>query len=248
MARTVKGRIAVGIFKVLIGSIILGVFGVLLWRVISSENPKHLEGITVNDEIKAKYTALVAQNGFDDRQIGEKMVMFRQFDDPVITKNDGARGYFAVTDHVFVDSCDQLHLLFRYNNSTIKNLTKDYSLKETPKPEDTLFDVTLIIQYDLTPDDPNDNFTNDPNSVLEKRIHGKVVMSEHKGLYNYRKYVFDGVDIDTSDKPVIAVMADVYYVNDIDYDREPYGTLFLYDGTWENEIYQPSKSEIKAMK
>ena len=70
-------------------------------------------------------------------------------------------------------------------------------------------------------------------------------LKHQKTLYNYRKYIFDGVKIDDS---VLAVYIDIYYAGEVDYDEQPYGTLMLYSYNEENITYKLSSSDKKALK
>jgi hypothetical protein len=66
-------------------------------------------------------------------------------------------------------------------------------------------------------------------------------------MYNYRRLTFDGVDMNVTDNPVLAVYVDVYYKEDIDYEKDPYGTLCIYDYLTEREYRGLGKNEVKAL-
>ena len=63
-------------------------------------------------------------------------------------------------------------------------------------------------------------------------------------LYNYRKFVFDGIKIDDS---VIAVYADFYYIGDVNYDEKPYGSLLIYHNEEAEIKYSFTRNDIKAL-
>ena len=72
-------------------------------------------------------------------------------------------------------------------------------------------------------------------------------------MYNYRKMVFDLADADVDisaliDKGLLlAIYADFYYVEDINYDEEPYGALCRYDYKSENMVVKRESRDIKAL-
>ena len=211
--RKFSAHIASFVFKTLCSLIILGVVGILVWRMFASGNPDSMKRVIPNKALCRAYTQ------------HEKINVFTQ-DQDTITRGDDNSGYFSVTDAKFYEEAEQVQLVFRYNNSTLVHLCEDYGLDTQPAREDNVYDVTLTIAYDLTPNDTSDNAGNDPASVRFERIHASRSNSDQKNLYNFRKFVFDGVKIDDS---VLAVYVDVYYVGDINYDESAYGTLIIYD-------------------
>ena len=67
-------------------------------------------------------------------------------------------------------------------------------------------------------------------------------------MYNYRRLTFDGIDMNVIENPVLAVYVDVYYVEDIDYTKDSYGTLCVYDYATEKDYYELDQDEVKALK
>ncbi len=221
--------------------IVFGTIIFFLWRVFTSGNPKALERLTPNAPLKEAYLAAEAAGG--------SLEVFTQYQENYITTvQDKNYGYFGVTDTKFIPAADQVQLLFRYNNSTIRHLKEDYALPEVPDRDEDLYDVTLYIAYDLTPDisEDNDPVTH-PETIKFVRYHATSSTADKKNLYNYRKFVFDGVDLGTEEAPVLVVYADFYYVGDLDYEKEAYGTLPLYFHDVEREPYELSKAEIEAL-
>lgn len=182
-----------------------------------------MERLTVNEKLSAAY-----------EQDGKDLYMFKQNLD-MITRTEYNYGYFAVTDSVFIPAANQIQITFRYNNSTIKHVAQDKGLSEIPSREEELFDVTLLIATDLTPENTEDNLGNDPASVKLTRIHASQVSSEQKNLYNYRRLVFNFDEIGESlaalleSGELLAVYTDIYYLGDVNYEESPYGTLCIYD-------------------
>lgn len=240
VSRTFK--IAWGIFKALVGLVIALVMGFLLWRIGSAGNPKSVSSLTPNEKICQAYE----ENG------GELLLLTQEQNS--ITRAENNYGYFSVTDHVFVPDANQVQLIFRYNNSTIRALVEDYGLAETPAREAELYDVTLLLAIDLTPENTEDNDGNDPESVRFVRVSASgEPTSDTTTLYNFRRFVFDvgesGEDLKTlmESGNLLAIYADIYYNQDIDYEKTPYGVLCLYDYETKTEEVKLSQKDRKAL-
>ncbi len=209
-----------------------------LWRIFSSGNPSSMKGLAVNAPLQAAWQAA--------EEAGQELTIYSQEQDH-ITRAGHNYGYFAVTDVKFIEEANQVQVLLRYNNSTIRHLKEDYKLPDTPARSEDLYDVTLYVAYDITPNDPSDNDGNDPASVRFVRYHATSHTAAQKNLYNYRQFVFDGVDMTVTDNPVLAVYVDVYYKDDVDYTVDSYGTLIIYDYAAERIPYTLTKSDRKAL-
>lgn len=220
---------------------ILAVVVFLLWRIVSSGAPKNMETLVPD----ASLSEIYGQDG--------DIYMFRQ-EQRSITSTDKNYGYFAITDYAVIPKANQLQAVFRYNNSTLRSTAEDFSLPEAPPRDAQVYDVTLLLAIDLTPDNPDDNFGNSEESVSFVRCHGRVVASEQKNVYNFRKLVFDfadaGVDIASliDQKLLLAIYADFYYTGALDYSADPYGTLCLYDFQSKNVKVDLTKKDIAALK
>lgn len=230
-------KVIVGIFTLAI----MAVITFLLWRIFSSGDPKSMKVIDVNDDLYEAYEAE-----------GESLYMFKQ-EQRSITSGDDNYGYFAITDYRIIPDADQIQAVVRYNNSTLRATAEDYELDEVPAREDEVYDVTLLFAIDLTPNDPDDNSGNDAESVKFIRCHGEAVLLDTKNMYNYRKMIFDledaGLDISAlmDEGLLLAIYADFYYVDDVDYEATPYGTLCLYDYKSVNMLTELEKADIKAL-
>jgi hypothetical protein len=182
-----------------------------------------------------------------------ELYMFRQ-EQNSITRGEKNSGYFSVTNGVFIPESNQAQIVFRYNNSTIRALASDYSLPTVPDRAEELYDVTLLLAIDLTPENTEDNATNAPESVRFVRVHPSSYTRDTKLMYNYYRFIFDigdsGEDINAllEDGLLLAVYADVYYVNDLDYEKTPYGTLCLYDYLSDNIEVKLSGRDERALK
>jgi len=233
MAKFKAPRIIGGILRLLFSLLLIGVGAILLWRVsYSTRLPERVDALAPNPTLSAAYG-----------QHGDGLTM-RYQNLASITKAEKNYGYFSVVECVFIPEAEQVQIVFRYNNSTIKHLAEDYSLPSLPQKSEHLFDVTLVKATDTTPENGEDDL--DPSTISTERIlpSGTPVRDETR-LYTYYRYVFDGVTIeDVTD----AIYIDVYYVGAIDYSAEAYGTLCIY--AWDEQWfpYRPSKADLDALK
>ena len=230
------------LIKCIFGLVIATVCVALLWRVFSSGDPESMKTLSVNEKVYNAYT-----------QNGEALYMFKQ-EQNSITRAENNYGYFSITDCKFIPDANQAQVVFRYNNSTIRSLAEDYSLSTVPDRSEELYDVTLLLAIDLTPENKDENSTNAPESVRFVRVHASSHTRDTKLMYNYYQLVFDigesGEDIKTllDSNLLLAVYADVYYINDLDYEKDPYGTLCLYDYLSENKTIELERADKKALK
>lgn len=226
-------RIVGRVIKFLFALFILSVNAILIWRVfISTGMPKEIGTLLMNDRLSAAY-----------EQYGDGLT-FRRQEQATVTKAEYNYGYFSVTQCVFIPEAEQVQIVVRYNNSTLKHLAQDYGLAEIPSRDLTLFDVTLVKTTDLTPNDKSDN--TDPTRLSVERYYpSEEFLRDTTTLYTFYRYVFDGV---TVDDVTDGVFADIYYVDDIDYNERAYGTLCLYSAVDEWEPYQLTSADRKALR
>jgi hypothetical protein len=209
-------------FRALFTLLVVAVFVVLFWRMSSSRVPKELVTLTPNEVLLEAY-----------EEHGDGLFKLTQ-EQNSITRNEENYGYFAVSSAIFVPKAEQLQLLVRYNDSTLKALQADYALDFLPESDKDWYDVTLVLAIDKTPENEDDNLANDPASVELVRVKASELAARaHSGRHSYRKFIFDGVKFDGK---LLAVYADFYYVGDLAYENEDfdiytdkaYGTLCLY--------------------
>ena len=239
-----RDGLAVRIMKIVVKAIGLTlVFGTsifFIWRAFfSTVIPDEVNGLVINDGLHAAWE--------EATEAGEELTYFTQAQSET-TSAEHNYSYFTVKNVVFVEDAQQIQLLFRYNNATIRHLVEDYDLPEVPDRGTDLYDVTLYVAYDLTPDDLTDNAGNDPASVKFVRYTASACDTAKTLIYNYRRYVFEGVDMTVTENPVLAVYVDIYYKEDIDYEKDPYGTLCIYDYLSEKEYREVDKHTVEALR
>lgn len=200
--------------KFLLTAVILLLNALIIWRVFfSAKIPKEVRTLIPTESGSAAYL-----------QYGDAIVAQYQ-DQASITRDEASYGYFSVPQVLFLPQADQVQLVFRYNNSTLKHLQADYQLAEMPDKAGEWFDVTLVKTVDLTPENTADNTDPACLSVVRYSPNPTLTQRTETSLYTYYRYVFEGV---TVEDPTVGVFADVYYVGDVDYSNSAYGTLCLY--------------------
>ena len=234
MRRRYGWRIAGFILKGVVAAFIISIIAFLAWRIIDRDtDPKVIKTITPNETLCEAY-----------EQNDGKLTLYRQVQNEY-TQEDHNYGYFANGGTVLIDEADQLQFVLRYNNSTLKYTAADKSLAAIPSREEEVYDVTLLVMYDLTPENTADNDGKTPEAVRYERIQPTgEPLTYQKTLYNYRKFTFDNV---TLGEDVLAVYADIYYVGDKDYEQSPYGTLLLYYYEDELEAYKLTRKDKIAI-
>ena len=135
-------------------------------------------------------------------------------------------------------------MVFRYNNSTLRATKEDFQLDAVPEKGAEVYDVSLLLLRDLTPENKEDN--QDGSDTLEKvRIAPTSKAVATTGLYTYFLYTFDGVTLEN----VPVIYFDIYFPNGepVDYSKDPYGTLRIYHEESERIAVSLSSAEKKAI-
>ena len=224
-----KQRIAGFVLKSLVTLLIFAVNALIIWRVaFSARIPDSVGTLHVNDALREAYEQT------DGNLTAQYQNQLSQ------TYGEDNAGYFGVPEYFFLPEANQVQVVFRYNNSTLKHLAEDYGLAEVPAKSGEYFDVTLLKVTDLTPKDESDS------EVESLRIAPSHVTRDTTLLYTYYRFVFDGVEIDES--AVCHVYLDVYYLEDLDYGEKPYGALLLYDQLHEWLPFDLSRADKQALK
>ena len=232
-------RIGTKIIKYFFILLVVAINVFFLWRIFSSNDPSSLKALSPNEALAAAYEA-----------DGDLVGMFSQ-EQRSITSGEENYGLFAVSKTVFIPSANQIQITVRYNNSTLRRTQEKYGLSEVPARDADVYDVSLLIVTDLTPEDDSDNLSLSEDSVKQTRIFPSYCEKEQKNLYNFRRFVFDLGDVDLAqivkDGTLISVFTDIYYVGDVDYEKTPYGTLCLYDYITETYDVKISSADRKAI-
>ena len=228
-------RVAGFIFKGLLTLLIVSVVGILAFRIIDSKIvPSKVKTLTPNEKLSEVY----------EKYDGNLSIYYQ--DQGKYTREDKNYGYFANEGAVFIEEAQQLQVTLSYNNSTLEHTKNDYRLPESPSRDEQVYSISLRIMYDLTPDNKDDNDGKTESAVRYERIMptGDPI-SHKKTLYNYRKFIFDNVVIDDT---VIAVLLDIHYVGDVNYEKDAYGSLLLYHFEEENLEYKMTLADKNALK
>ena len=206
------------ILRFVLVSLVYGVCLLLLLRMCSARAPKELRGLDCNPTLKTAYA-----------QAGDLTLCYQNGDS--ITRAEPSKGYFAIPEYYYIPEANQVQLIFRYNNSTLKYVTEDYDLPEALTREGDWFDLTLVLTKE------------DGTSV--RIAPEKIEKSLSKRLYTFYRITFDGVAID---EDATGLFADVYYKDDLDYEKDAYGTLCLYDPAEKWLTKKLTNSDRKSLK
>ena len=226
--RKIVSRIFSYAFRVIVFSII----ALVLWRVLLSDRiPSKAKALLVND---ATYAAYLAE--------GDELDMYTQYQEKLAVdeRDAGIYGLFWVNKAVFIPGAEQVQILTRYNNSTLRHIATDYKLDAIPDRNSIIADVTLVVTTDPTPDAPKSG----DEYKTRYAASGEPVKNK-TAMYNYRSYVFDDVTIDPLTTTDVTV--EFYYVDRVDYDAHPYSSLRIYDSESENEAVELTSRDKKAL-
>ena len=227
----IVGRIIKALFYTLIA--LMAAF--LIWRVYFSTNvPKNIDRIIVTESLAEAY-----------ERDGESLEIFTQ-GQASITRAEENYGYFSVVDFVIIPEARQIQVVFRYNNSTIEYIAEDYSLSEIPPREEELFALSLTKTVDRTPENKDDNL--DSSSLKKEVYYPSEIIAEQTRLYNFRRMVFEDVDISDA----VGIFFDIRFMIDYAelgageyvYDDPISGTLCIYDA----EMYREPVELPKELK
>ena len=151
-------RIGTKIIKYFFILLVVAINVFFLWRIFSSNDPSSLKALSPNEALAAAYEA-----------DGDLVGMFSQ-EQRSITSGEENYGLFAVSKTVFIPSANQIQITVRYNNSTLRRTQEKYGLSEVPARDADVYDVSLLIVTDLTPEDDSDNLSLSEDSVKQTRI------------------------------------------------------------------------------
>jgi len=227
-------RIAGKIIKYAALTVVFSVCAIIIWRIASSGDPESVKTLMVSD---ATYGAYVDGNEELDAYYQKQLEM---------TRAEYNSGYFRISQVAIIPAAEQIQLVLRYNNSTLRYIESDLGFENDRmlSRDDDLFELSIVKVTDLTPDRTDDNAFNAkeyPESVMEERFYPSQMMSERKNLYNYRKFIFENISVD---ELTLALYVDIYYKGEDkdgnavtpSYEKGAVGsgTLCIYDYKSEN--------------
>lgn len=238
MSRPPRASLALHIAKksivLLFTLLIAAVCGLILWRALfSAKIPKQLRELRPNEALAR---AFAEKDG--------ALTAFTQ-EQGTTTRGEKNYGYFAVPQFVILPEAGQVQLIFRYNNSTLEATARDFSLEQVPPRGTEIYETSLVVLRDLTPQDKSDN-VDGSESIGKTRIYPTAHEITTTTLYTYIYYTFDGVSLEDT----IAIFFDVYYPSGATAQgAEPYGTLRIYHEQSEcipRELTKQEKAAIAA--
>ncbi len=226
--------------RILLLVALFSIIGFLIWRAFLSDGlPDEVKSIVVNEAVIEAY-----------EKDSELSNIFTQ-EQRTITSTEKNYGYFSVERAIFVPSANQIQVLARYNNSTLRATQEDYGLASPPSRDEDVYDISLVLVKDLTPEDESDNLKWKENSVQKIRLQPTSSLASQTKMYNYRLLVFELGELSLADMladgTLLSVFADFYYSEDIDYGKDAYGTLCIYDYITKINEYSLTKHDRAAL-
>ncbi len=192
--------------KIIILTISAFIYGFFMLRLCSGGDPKDMRDIIWTEKTVAAYEAAPE----DFRAVGQEQQVF-------IT-NDGR---FWISNVVWIPSASQLQVTIKYNDSTVKYLKEGLEKVQLEEAIEAEMDTSALPEIVL-PEEPFDY------SLLDNegnRYFPSVIVEAEKQNYNYRRLVFDDVDLDA----IPTAYIDMYYANAVDYSDVPYGSLMTWN-------------------
>ena len=223
------------VLKIILIALIIFVFGAILIRSCMRRPQKH---ILYSEPLK---TAL-AENGDID--------IYYQSPYDKINRNDAGTFQFSVSDCYYIPKTHQLQVTVRYNLAVLDDAAEKYSLKETPV--DDCFDYSLLFEdgqritdysyssyksgryrfiyllfdgvdldeYTLVSYSPDDAALTDADGNIlahETDANGRNILYETDENGLAKVYTRAYVSLET------------YYIDDVDYTRQPLSSLMVFN-------------------
>lgn len=233
MRRFSPWRIFLRLLRFLLLGLIAFMVIFLAGRMIAhNHDPKEVKLLTCDEPVVRAYA-----------EYGDKMQFYTQ-SQGTYTRAERNAGYFFIRQAIIIPEAHEIQIVFRYNDSTVKALTEDYGIaaEALPDPSEHVYDVSIVLKQDLTPDNPDD--ANEEGAYTLVRYFPVSEETFKRGAYNYRRLVFH--DIDITDL-TLGAFVDIYYTGDIDYASPAYGTLCIWDFESVDHPYSLSSADKKAL-
>ncbi|MCQ2433385.1 MAG: hypothetical protein MJ175_12350 [Clostridia bacterium] len=183
--------------KIVVLSISLAIYMFFFFRLCTMGDPDSMSHVLWNDVNKAAYRADPAAFEILEQE-------------PVSYITDDGR--FWISNVIYLPAAKQLQYTIKYNNSTVKYLKAD--LEAAATKEGLSGEITI-------PDEPFDYSLLDENG---NRYSPSEVLADRKQNYNYRRLVFDGIEM--TEESIF--YADMYYAGAVNYTGAPYGSLLVW--------------------
>ena len=211
---------------------VFGIIAIVLWRVLlSGIVPRQAKTLLVNE---ATYSAYLDN--------GNALDMYTQPQEKLSVADNGAQAYgvFWVSEAVLIPDARQIQILTRYNNSALRRIASDFKLDAVPDRHAEIADVTLVVTTDPTPTDSENG------DEFKTRYTASAAPAKYQtAMYNYRKYVFDGITVDPA--TTVDIWVEFYYAERVDYDGLPYCKLRIYDAESDREPIKLTARDKKAL-
>lgn len=161
--------------------------------------------IAIADHYPADVTAVIENSVLNAAygENGEAPIAFTQT--PITPYDNEEKGHFFFNSFLCIPDAKQVQVTLRYNDSTLEDIKTDMSLEEVPLGDDSRFSFYL----------------RDGNGKLYSLSQAGF---KHQFVYNYRRLVFDGIEIETSGY----VYLDVYFGEADPETDAPYGSMLIY--------------------
>ena len=174
-------RIMSIIIKALFSIFVFSVCALLIWRVFfSTKEPDSIKDLYVNEALAAAYEA---QGGDLEMKYQNQLSM---------TYTEENAGYFGISQYVIIPEANQIQIVLRYNDKTLKHFKEDFALDAIPEKGEELLDMTLRQIIDLTPEDETDN--EDLSKLSITRHKPSKVITDTTALYKKLEELSDTSD------------------------------------------------------
>ena len=205
----VLGHVLYGLFAL----VIFAFCALIIWRVfIANRVPKELKQLAPNQVLAEAY-----------RANGNNLTLFTQ-DQATVTRAENNSGFFSMPLFVFVEEAKQVQVIFRYNNGALGYVKDAYKLSEKPAHGERTFALALSLVSDLTPENKEDN-KDGSETLATTHITPTTCEVSTTLLYTYYRLTFDNV---SCAEDVLTVFLDIYYAQDVNFEKPALGTLRLY--------------------
>lgn len=188
------------------GKIVSRIVKILLYVVIFGVIAALIARIILSSYYPARVTEIVISDGMRaDHAAGRPVTVRRQALRISYDRNKDAR-FFAAAQ-CYRPEGGELQITLRYSDTTLAYLAEDFGLADVPAPDPALFDFSLR--------DADGN-----------RYPLAGCVTDDAFLYHYLRLSFEGVGFREETN---GLWLCIYYAGDVDYEREPYAYIVVYE-------------------